>query len=86
MTFILVFNGSSGAQALAELHRRADPFGPPVVGVDAVAHEEHGETLRKRRASFSAAGRGPKAGTTRATAGHRDADAAQDRSAIDESH
>ena len=35
-------------ERLAELHLRALPLGPPVLGVDAIAHEQDGEALGKR--------------------------------------
>ena len=45
MTLIFVFTGSSGARVLLELHLGARALGPPVVAVDAVAHEQHREPL-----------------------------------------
>ena len=47
MKFILALKGSMRGQALAQLHVRARALCPPVVAVDAVAHEQHGEPLGK---------------------------------------
>jgi hypothetical protein len=39
----LVLDRLQGREALAELHRFTRTLGPPVIAVDAVAHEENGE-------------------------------------------
>ena len=69
-------------ERFAQLHVRPGAFGPPVVRVHAVAHEQDREALRKR------GGRGGFAGVRRVHAppgnrfqpgkGHRDTDAAQE--------
>ena len=52
-------------EALAQLHLGAGALGPPVVAVDAVAHEQHGEPLGERRAATprTAVARRPSAGS-----------------------
>ena len=56
MTLIFVFTGSSGSRLLLELHLGAVALGPPVVAVDAVAHEQHGKALGKRGRGAGRAG------------------------------
>ncbi len=48
MTLIFVLDRLQRLEALAELHVRALALGPPVIAVDAVAHEHHGKALRER--------------------------------------
>ena len=43
----LSFERLQGLEAFAELHVGAGALGPPVVAVDAVAHEEDGEAFGK---------------------------------------
>ena len=66
-------------QAQAELHVGARSFGAPVILVHAVAHEEHREPLRERRARRRRRERGQGIEPRQA---HRDAGAAKDRPTI----
>ena len=68
MTLIFVFSGSSGCEALAQLHLGAAALGPPVVAVDAVAHEQHGEALWERAGRARGVAGCPTRAATRATA------------------
>ena len=71
-------------EALAQLHVGARPLGPPVLGVDAVAHEQGGEALR-RRGRRRAGGRfaAPDRKRLQPGQGHRHADAAEEGAAGD---
>ena len=69
-------------EALAQLHLGARALGPPVVAVDAVAHEQHGEAFREGGRGVRPVRRrtAPDGQRLQPRQRHRHADAAQERS------
>ena len=69
-------------EALAQLHLVAGALRPPVLRVDAAAHEQRGEPLGKRAAACRPAGvSAPDGNRFQPRQGHRHADAAEERAA-----
>ena len=82
MTLIFVLSGASGSRLLPSSISAPDALGPPVVGVDAAAHEQRGEPLRARDRRARDHGRvTPDGERLQPRQGHRHARAAEERPA-----